>query len=284
MSYAVAMTSCKDSFIKNYIIGLNKFIDFKLDENVITDGDLLGMEDIIDELMVSVITPIKVEISGITTKKCILICGPKGSGRSFIGRWLNQKLKNKIYFIDIKSHFPNIISEARKNSPAVIFIDDYDVLFQYDIIYKTFLTLFDYINKDICVIITCIDIKQIPVSLFNGKFIQTVLFTTLPDKKQICITIERLFNTMITILPDNSNKDSLRKQFMTEQCLSNIANKMSGFNYSDIHQCFDNLSRFIISSKNVDLQDLFVRCIKQIRQRYELCETNMTEYYDSYIG
>lgn len=273
MNYAIAM-SHKGFSIEVYIVALRKFIDIP---RIHSDIDLIGIEEIVEEMNSSVITPINVQIHGLRTKKGLVICGPTGSGKTSIGKWLQRKINDKFYFIDIKSKFKDIIVLARDNSPSVVYVDDCDLLFEHEDIYKTFLTLFDDINRDICVIITCTNIHQIPLTLFKADHLEIILTTKLPDKKKISIVLERSLNTMIK----NLHKEI--DEFNTDQFITNYAIKMIGFNYTDIQQCIDELSRLLITNKKQNINILFDRCLNQIRNRYNFCQQHI-DHYNSYIG
>ncbi|MEM3062369.1 MAG: AAA family ATPase, partial [Nitrososphaerota archaeon] len=159
------------------------------------EDELVGLEDIIDEINTSIINPMKMNNPNIPIKKGIVLCGPPGTGKTSIGRWLAHQIKGKFYLIGGESSisgrclvdaFQNAIKKANENAPAVVFIDDGDILFEQDEVYRAFLTILDGIENnrrnDVCVILTCMNLRKIPSSLLRGGRLEMVLITRLPDR------------------------------------------------------------------------------------------------------
>src|SRR5690606_38413996 len=100
--------------------------------------------------------------------------------------------------------FQCTIRKARENAPAVVFIDDGDMLFDHDDTYRAFLTILDGIetNKrhDVCVILTCMNMRKVPASLIRGGRLEMSLITRLPDRKKIQVLLERSLKKMSSIL------------------------------------------------------------------------------------
>ncbi len=295
MKYACAM--CSDGIIDSYRKALSLFSGsiIDVDKDVPNpEDDLIGIDEILDEINTGIINPMQLNIPGISIKKGILLCGPMGTGKSSIGRWLAHKIKGKFYHIggevsikgtDLIDKFKLYMQKAKDNAPAVIFIDDCDTLFEHGDVYRSFLTILDGIetNKrnDVCVICTCMNMSNVPASLLRGGRLEMTLITRLPDEKKIKAALEQSLSKTMVSLKDYDMK-------LDKSVLSNITRKMIGWNYADIKRCVNDVARLIIAGKECNLSNLFDHCIKQIRMQYTLCgncETTNLDYrpYDMYI-
>jgi len=323
MRYAIAMTHVdnkdvrdnitddttmeKNIFLKAYKEALKRFSGstIDIDKDVpkpIPEDNLVGIDEIIDEINTSIIIPMRLDIPEIPIKKGLLLCGPPGTGKTSIGRWLAHQIKGKFYLIggedgsngqQLVDTFSRTMRKAHENAPAVIFIDDGDVLFDNNDTYRAFLTILDGIetNKrsDVCVILTCMNMRKVPSSLLRGGRLEMSLITRLPDKKKREIILERSLNKMYHILYNyDKNLAAAIKPYITQQFISDISNKMTDWNCADIHRCVHDVSRLIISNKGINLITLFDHCIKQIQEQYNLCgpcESTNLDYHphDAYI-
>jgi len=300
--------SKRNIFIDAYKVALNKFSGSTVDvdkdvPNPIVEDDLIGVDDIMDEITTSIINPMKLNITGISIKKGLLLCGPPGTGKTSIGRWLAHQIKGKFYLIggevgvngqNIIDIFTTTIRRARESAPAVIFIDDCDILFEQNETYRAFLTILDGVetNKrnDVCVILTCMNLRNIPSSLIRGGRIEMCLITRLPDRKRIQTILERSLAKMqqILIRYDACIGQEIAK-YITNDYISTLSTSMCGWNCADIHRCVNDVSRLIIAHKGTNIIKLFDKCIKQIREQYTLCgkcdSTNIdNNSYESYIS
>lgn len=293
-----------NKFIEYYKKALSKFsgstVNIKDVSKPIPEDELIGVEDILEEITVSIINPMELNIPNVPIKKGLILCGPPGTGKTSIGRWLAHKIKGKFYLVGnemlgrcIIDAFQTAVKKANENAPAVVFIDDGDILFENDDTYRAFLTILDGIenNKrnDVCVILTCMNMKNIPSSLLRGGRLEMVLITQLPDKNKISIVLEKSLRKMQKTL-DEFNKELSESvsKYITKEFISNISLKMIGWNYADINRCVNDVIRLIISKKESNLSKLFDKCIKQIKEQYELCSrcefTNLdNKPYNSYI-
>jgi hypothetical protein len=315
IKYATAMSRCStkklslnNNFVEFYKTALSKFSEstIDIDKDVPLpdpDNDLIGVDDILDEITTSVINPMRLCIPGIHIKKGLLLCGPPGTGKTSIGRWLAHQIKGKFYLIGgevgvngcplIKT-FQNTIRKAKENAPSVVFIDDGDVLFDHDDTYRAFLTILDGVDantrSDICVILTCMNMRKVPSSLIRGGRLEMTLMTRLPDNKKIQTIIEKSLNKMSDILNgyDHVLYQNLSNH-INRELIENLSHKMSGWNCADIHRCVNDVSRMIISKKGTNLPHLFDICIRRIREQYKLCgvcESTNIDFrpYDTYIS
>lgn len=163
--------------------------------------DLKGLDDVLESLEANVILPLeKSEIAeelGLKAKRGVLLAGPPGTGKTTIGRALAHRLKSKFFLIDgtVVSGSPHffqrihhIFEAAKQNAPAIIFIDDSDVIFesgQDTGLYRYLLTMLDGLESTsagrICLMMTAMDVGSMPPALVRSGRIELWLQTTLPD-------------------------------------------------------------------------------------------------------
>ena len=110
-------------------------------EHKIMFSDVGGMDSTIMELKKTILYPMKYpELkNGKNMKKSVLLYGPSGTGKSFVaeacaneaGAWFKKinasQLEDK-YVGESEKNWTNLFEEARKNQPALIFIDEVDAI------------------------------------------------------------------------------------------------------------------------------------------------------------
>jgi len=104
-------------------------------------SDVGGMDDTIKELKKNIIFPMRhPEIkNGKNMRKQVLLYGPPGTGKSYVaeacaneaGAWykkINASELDSKWVGESEENWRNLFSEARKNQPALIFIDEIDAI------------------------------------------------------------------------------------------------------------------------------------------------------------
>jgi transitional endoplasmic reticulum ATPase len=105
--------------------------------------ELKGVDDVIRELEAKVALPLMDRALAaklnLKPKRGVLLAGPPGTGKTTIGRAFAHRLKGKFFLIDgtviagsrnFYGRVDEIFEAARRNAPAVVFIDDADVIFE----------------------------------------------------------------------------------------------------------------------------------------------------------
>ncbi len=199
LGHANLTTELIGDAIVTYLVTGN--LDISEVENVGFD-ELKGSEHMIEVLERTVLLPLEDTVRarelGLKAKRGVLLHGAPGTGKTTIGRALAHRMKGRFFMIDgtIISEPPSeffdkvdrIFKAAQANSPSVIFIDDADVLLKTDHVYglnRYLLTKLDGLESEtvgnVCVIMTAMDIQDIPAPLLRSGRVEVWLETRLPD-------------------------------------------------------------------------------------------------------
>ena len=163
--------------------------------------DLKGLDDVLEALEANVILPLEntelAEELNLKPKRGVLLAGPPGTGKTTIGRALARRLKSKFFLIDgtVVSGTPmfhhtihHVFEAAKQNAPAIIFIDDTDVVFEGGHetgLYRYLLTMLDGLESAsagrICLMMTAMDVGNLPPALVRSGRIELWLETRLPS-------------------------------------------------------------------------------------------------------
>lgn len=165
--------------------------------------DLKGLDDVLEALEANVVLPLEntalaAEL-GLRPKRGVLLAGPPGTGKTTIGRALAHRLQSKFFLVDgtvvsgSSSFFESIhriFDAAKRSAPAIIFIDDSDVLFEGSGdtgFYRYLLTMLDGIESEgvghICLVMTAMDVGNMPPALVRSGRIELWLEMRLPNEE-----------------------------------------------------------------------------------------------------
>ena len=164
-------------------------------------ADLRGMDDMLQALEAGIIFPLEhadlSDMLKLRPKRGVLIAGPPGTGKTSVGRALARRLRGKFFILDgtvisgsrdFFERVKHIFQLAKQNAPAIIFIDDSDVIFEANNetgFYRYLLTMLDGLETEsqgqVCVMMTAMDVGNLPPALVRSGRIELWLETRLPD-------------------------------------------------------------------------------------------------------
>jgi shikimate kinase len=190
-----------DAFIE-YLRDRNMTSNVDIDEvEEVSWNDLKGVDDVIRELEAKIVLPFENHALAselqLKPKRGVLLAGPPGTGKTTIGRALAHRLRGKFFLIDgttnagrnnFYDQVEKVFESAKRNAPAVIFIDDADVIFEardYGLA-RYLLTMLDGLESAscarVCVMMTAMDTSALPPALLRSGRVELWLHTRLPDQ------------------------------------------------------------------------------------------------------
>lgn len=173
--------------------------------------DLKGVDDVIDALEAHLVVPLENDALAaeldLKPKRGVLLAGPPGTGKTTVGRALAHRLRSKFFLIDgsyiagtdqFYQRLMHVIEEAKQNAPSILFIDDSDVIFESGEehgLYRYLLTLLDGLESEtagqVCVMMTAMDVANIPPALLRSGRIELWLEMRLPNEEARAQLIEK---------------------------------------------------------------------------------------------
>lgn len=189
-----------------FIEGLSEFVvsaNTRLEEvEELTFDSLPGTEHIASKLETHIILPLDNQALAqeldIRPKRGVLLYGPPGTGKTSIGRALAHQMKGKFFLIDgsftteppirFFGTIKAVVEAAKESAPAVLFIDDADVLFTIPHIAgfgRYLLSLLDGLESEtankVCLMMTAMDVRKVPSAILRSGRVELWLETRLPD-------------------------------------------------------------------------------------------------------
>jgi AAA+ superfamily predicted ATPase len=163
-------------------------------------NDLKGADDVIRALESKIALPFEndelAQRFDLKPKRGVLLAGPPGTGKTTIGRALAHRLKSKFFLIDgtmiagtgnFYCQVRQVFDAAKKNAPAIIFIDDADVIFEGHEdrgLYRYLLTMLDGLESAsagrVCVMMTAMNVNSLPHAMVRSGRVELWLETRPP--------------------------------------------------------------------------------------------------------
>jgi transitional endoplasmic reticulum ATPase len=226
---------------------------------------LRGIDDVIESLEANIIVPLErddlaTEYS-ISPKRGVLLAGPPGTGKTTVGRALAHRLRSKFFLIDgtfisgsreFYQRIQQVFEAAKHNAPAIIFIDDSDVIFENKEdfgLYRYLLTMLDGLesesNKRVCIMMTTMDVASVPVALVRSGRIELWLETRLPNTE-----------ARLQILNDHVHRLPAELRSFDAPKLADMTEGLTG---ADLKRLIED-SKILLAydkSKSVETEDIF---------------------------
>jgi predicted AAA+ superfamily ATPase len=216
----------------DFNLDTGKFIDYLRSRQLSSNVDLAevqpadfnslkGVDDVIQSLEANLIIPLEqdelAKELNLKPKRGVLLAGPPGTGKTTIGRALAHRLKSKFFLIDgtfiagtgdFYSNVHYVFEAAKQNAPAIVFIDDTDVIFEdgNSGLYRYLLTLLDGLESEtvgrICVMMTAMTVSSLPAALVRSGRIELWLEMKLPNLDARIDILHAAFQSLTLALSD----------------------------------------------------------------------------------
>jgi transitional endoplasmic reticulum ATPase len=247
---------------------------------------LRGVDDVISSLEANIIVPLERDDLAlkydIQPKRGVLLAGPPGTGKTTIGRALAHRLRSKFFLIDgtyisgtrdFYDRIRHVFEAAKNNAPAIIFIDDSDVIFENKEdfgLYRYLLTMLDGLesesNKRVSIMMTTMDVSSVPPALVRSGRIELWLETRTPNEA-----------ARLAILRDHTHKlpEELRS-FDAER----LATETEGLTGADLKRLIEDAKILLAydRSRDVKVEDVYsyfeqsTETIRSNKEKYEQAE------------
>jgi len=239
-------------------------------------SDLKGVDEVIRELETKIALPFENDALrrelGLKPKRGVLLAGPPGTGKTTIGRALAHRLKSKFFLIDgtmiagthgFYGRVARIFEDAKRNAPAIVFIDDADVIFEDEDnrgFYRYLLTILDGLEsastERVCVMMTAMHPGNLPAAMLRSGRVELWLETSLPDAEaRSAILSERLANLPAPFREADVERVSSASHGLTGADLRNVVDDAKLLFASDrIH-----------AKQPAEVEEYFLRAIETVR-------------------
>ncbi|WDD90364.1 AAA family ATPase (plasmid) [Burkholderia sp. FERM BP-3421] len=240
---------------------LQEYLESNLDDGqveAVMPADLSGTEALWQVLDTHVLLPMRggelVQSLGLKPTRGVLLYGKPGTGKTSIGRALAHRMKGKFFMIDgsIITEPPNaffskvtrIFEAAEISNPSIIFIDDADVLFGTSHVYglnRYLLSKLDGLVSgavgNVCLMMTAMNVNDLPPALVRSGRIELWLETKLPDREVRAEILARYS----AVFPEPP----------TEAELVGLAGQSKGFTPADLRRIVGDAKALLVQDAHV---------------------------------
>ncbi|BBM85987.1 ATP-binding protein [Candidatus Uabimicrobium amorphum] len=234
--------------------------------------EIKGLDDVLQTLETHVILPLESPLAAelnLKHKKGVLLYGPPGTGKTSIGRVLAHRLKSKFFSVDGRFasndrefylQVCKVFEAAKKNAPSIVFIDEADTCWSYGNLYRYLLTELDGIegarSGTVCIIMTAMDVSNIPPALVRSGRVELWLELELPDEKTRREILEHCIQQ--------------HGDFFHDVDLKLLGRNSEGFSGADLRRITDDVKNFYAYDKAHDNETLsvneyFLKAIKVVK-------------------